>query len=76
MPGNEVGDRVHNFFGHENLSQAQYNSQTVDGNWPELDNNLWASSQRTAGAPFASNLKNFNVQQSGNIFQAFFPLDC
>ncbi|KAG5148937.1 hypothetical protein AAZX31_06G191900 [Glycine max] len=64
MPGNEVGDRVHNFFGQENLSQGQYHSQTVDGNWPGLSNNLWAGSQRSTGVPFISNLKNFNQQQS------------
>ncbi|KAL3018302.1 hypothetical protein AAZX31_05G021400 [Glycine max] len=64
MPGNEVGDRVHNFFGQENLSQGQYHSQEVDGNWPGLSNNLWAGSQRPTVAPFISNLKNFNLQQS------------
>ncbi|KAI4343944.1 hypothetical protein L6164_011232 [Bauhinia variegata] len=64
MPGNEVGDRVHNFFGQENLSQGQYHSQAVDGNWPGLSNSLWVGNQRTTGAPFISNLKNFNVQQS------------
>ncbi|KAK2411411.1 dentin sialophosphoprotein [Trifolium repens] len=64
MPGNEVGDRVHNFFGQENLSQGQYHSQAVDGNWPGLSNNLWAGSQRPAGGPYISNLKNFNLQQS------------
>ncbi|KAF7838519.1 uncharacterized protein G2W53_007001 [Senna tora] len=63
MPGNEVGDRVHNFFGQENLSQGQYHSQVVDGNWPGLTSNLWAGSQRPSSAPFISNLKNFNVQQ-------------
>ncbi|KAK7388882.1 hypothetical protein VNO78_23709 [Psophocarpus tetragonolobus] len=64
MPGNEVGDRVHNFFGQENLSQGQYHSQAIDGNWSGLSNNLWAGSQRPSGAPFISNLKNFNLQQS------------
>ncbi|XP_027363907.1 uncharacterized protein LOC113871183 isoform X2 [Abrus precatorius] len=64
MPGNEVGDRVHNFFGQENLSQGQYHSQVVDGNWPGLGNNLWAGNQRPTGVPFISNLKNFNQQQS------------
>ncbi|KAJ1421832.1 hypothetical protein SESBI_13470 [Sesbania bispinosa] len=64
MPGNEVGDRVHNFFGQETLSQGQYHSQAVDGNWPGLSNNLWAGSQRPTGGPFISNLKNFNLQQS------------
>ncbi|CAL0307187.1 unnamed protein product [Lupinus luteus] len=64
MPGNEVGDRVHNFFGQENLSQGQYHSQAVDGNWPGPSNNLWDGSQRPTGAPFIPNLKNFNLQQS------------
>ncbi|XP_045825181.1 uncharacterized protein LOC123917486 [Trifolium pratense] len=64
MPGNEAVDRVHNFFGQENLSQGQYHSQAVDGNWPGLSNNIWAGSQRSSGVPFISNLKNFNQQQS------------
>ncbi|XP_015883312.3 uncharacterized protein LOC107419093 [Ziziphus jujuba] len=63
MPGNEVGDRVHNFFGQENLSQGQLHSQTIDGNWPGLSNNLWVGSQRQIGPPFISNLKNYSVQQ-------------
>ncbi|OIV99976.1 hypothetical protein TanjilG_26314 [Lupinus angustifolius] len=66
MPGNEVGDRIHNFFGQENLSQGQYHTQAIDGNWPGLSNNLWAGSQRPTGAPFIPNLKNFNLQQSGS----------
>ncbi|CAI8596249.1 unnamed protein product [Vicia faba] len=64
MPGNEAVDRVHNFFGQENLSQGQYHSQAVDGNWPGLNNNIWVGSQRSTGVPFISNLKNFNQQQS------------
>ncbi|KAK4252502.1 hypothetical protein QN277_014494 [Acacia crassicarpa] len=63
MPGNEVGDRVHNFFGQENLSQGQYHSPVGDGNWSGLSSNLWAGGQRGAGAPFISNLKNFNSHQ-------------
>ena len=63
MPGNEVGDRVHNFFGQENLPQGQHRSQNVDGNWPGLSNNLWG--QRQIGPPFISNLKNYGVQQPG-----------
>lgn len=66
MPRNEVGDRVHNFFGQENLSQGQHHPQ-VDGNWPGLSNNLWVGSQRQIGAPVNSSLKNYNVQQSGRI---------
>ncbi|XP_050881942.1 uncharacterized protein LOC127085476 [Lathyrus oleraceus] len=64
MPGNEAVDRVHNFFGQENLSQGQHHSQAVDGNWPGLNNNIWVGSQRSTGVPFISNLKNFNQPQS------------
>lgn len=63
MPGNEVGDRVHNFFGQENLSHGQHHSQAIDGNWPGLSNNLWVGGQRQIGGPFISSLKNYNVQQ-------------
>ncbi|XP_057443080.1 uncharacterized protein LOC130734607 isoform X2 [Lotus japonicus] len=63
MPGNEVGDRVHNFFGQGNLSQGQDHSLAVDGNWQGLSNNLWVGSQRPPSVPFISNL-NFNQQQS------------
>ena len=66
MPGNEVGDRVHNFFGQENLSQGQHHSQPIDGNWPGLSNNLWVEGQRQIGGPFISGLKNYNVQQPGS----------
>ncbi|KAJ9163539.1 hypothetical protein P3X46_023194 [Hevea brasiliensis] len=66
MPGNEVGDRIHNFFGQENLSQGQHHSEVVDGAWPALGNNLWAGSQRQIGTPFISNLKNHSVQQSAD----------
>lgn len=70
MPGNEVGDRVHNFFGQENLSQGQDHSLAVDGNWQGLSNNLWVGSQRPPSVPFISNL-NFNQQQSGRNFMYF-----
>ncbi|GAV85279.1 hypothetical protein CFOL_v3_28717 [Cephalotus follicularis] len=63
MPGNEVGDRIHNFFGQENLSQGQHHSQVVDGTWPGLSNNLWVGNHRQIGAPLISNLKNYNIQQ-------------
>ncbi|KAK0586343.1 hypothetical protein LWI29_005311 [Acer saccharum] len=66
MPGNEVGDRIHNFFGQENLSQGQHHSQVVDGTWSGLNNNLWVGSQRQIGAPLISNLKNYSVQQSAD----------
>ncbi|KAM5570880.1 hypothetical protein ABKV19_011498 [Rosa sericea] len=62
MPGNEVGDRVHNFFGQENLSQGQRHPQATDGNWPGLSNNLWVGNQRQVGSPVNSSLKSYNIQ--------------
>ncbi|KAM6569530.1 hypothetical protein CsatB_017515 [Cannabis sativa] len=64
MPGNEEGDRVHNFFGQENLSQGQHHPQAIDGNWQGLNNNLWVGGgQRQINGPFISSVKNYNVQQ-------------
>ncbi|THG09141.1 hypothetical protein TEA_006380 [Camellia sinensis var. sinensis] len=63
MPGNEVGDRLHNFFAQDNLPQGQHHSQVVDGSWPVPSNNPWAGSQRNIGLP-SSNSKNYNLQQS------------
>lgn len=65
MPGNEVGDRVHNFFGQENLYQGQHQSQAADGSWVGLSNNLWVRNQREISSPFISNLKNYNAHQPG-----------
>ncbi|KAK9278620.1 hypothetical protein L1049_028193 [Liquidambar formosana] len=64
MPGNEVGDRVHNFFDQDSLTQSRHHSQAVDGNWPVLSNNLWVGNQREIGAPLISNSKSINVQHS------------
>ncbi|XP_042954000.1 uncharacterized protein LOC122290409 isoform X1 [Carya illinoinensis] len=64
MPGNEVEDRVHNFFGQENSSQGHHHSQTGHGNWPVLNSNLLVGNQRQIGASFISDSKNYNVQQS------------
>lgn len=67
MPGNEVGERIHNFFGQDNLNQGQHQSQVVDGTWSGLNNNLWVGSQRQIGVPLiSSNLKSYSVQPSGN----------
>ncbi|KAJ8550727.1 hypothetical protein K7X08_000097 [Anisodus acutangulus] len=63
MPGNDVGDRVHNFFAQDSLSQEQHHSTVVDGNWPAHSNNLWAGSQRQIGV-LTSNTKNYNLQNS------------
>ncbi|XP_052479007.1 uncharacterized protein LOC105802076 isoform X3 [Gossypium raimondii] len=63
MPGNEVGDRIHNFLGQESFSQGQHQSQVIDGTWPGLSNNLWVGSQRQVGGPLVSSLKNLSVHQ-------------
>ncbi|XP_022737130.1 uncharacterized protein LOC111290001 isoform X2 [Durio zibethinus] len=63
MPGNEVGDRIHNFLGQERLSQGQHHTQVIDGTWPGLNNNLWVGSQRQVGSSLVPSLKNFSVHQ-------------
>lgn len=66
MPGNEVGDRAHNFFGQESVQQGQHNSQVFDGTWPGLNNNLWVGSQRQGAGSLVSNFKNYSAQQLGD----------
>ncbi|XP_024976161.1 uncharacterized protein LOC112514072 isoform X1 [Cynara cardunculus var. scolymus] len=61
MPGNGVGDRVHNFFAQDNLSQVP-RSRVGDGNW-SLNDNLWVGSQKQFGGS-DSNPRNYNPQQS------------
>ncbi|XP_009630442.1 uncharacterized protein [Nicotiana tomentosiformis] len=63
MPGNDVGDRVHNFFAQDSLSQEQHRSPVVEGNWPAHSNNLWVGSQRQIGV-LTPNTKNYNLQNS------------
>lgn len=63
MTGNEVGDRVHNFFAQDNLSDGQHHSQVVDGSWQVVGSNPWAGSHRHIGLP-SSNSKNYNPQQA------------
>ncbi|XP_039040297.1 uncharacterized protein LOC120178547 isoform X2 [Hibiscus syriacus] len=63
MPGNEVGDRIHNFLGQEGLSQGQHHSPFLDSAWPGLSNNLWVGGQRQVGEPLVSSLKNFSAHQ-------------
>lgn len=65
MPGNEVGDRIHNFFAQENLSQGQHHSEIVDGSWTGISDNSWVGGQRQIGTPSICNLKNQSGQQSG-----------
>nr|GMC52607.1 uncharacterized protein LOC109149591 isoform X1 [Ipomoea batatas] len=63
MPGNEVGDRLHNFFAQENFSQGQHQAQVLDGNWPALNNNnnLLNENPRPIGL-LGSNPKSYNLQ--------------
>ncbi|CAN1151867.1 hypothetical protein LINPERPRIM_LOCUS28592 [Linum perenne] len=64
MPGNEVGDRIHNFFGQESSSQVQHHSQIADASWPGVSGNPWAGSQGHIATPFVADLKSRNLQQS------------
>ncbi|KAL9156031.1 hypothetical protein ABFS82_09G045900 [Erythranthe guttata] len=63
MPGNELGDRVHNFFSQDSSLQGQHHSQTVEGNWPELNGSFGVGSQRQLDL-LNSNNKNHNSQNS------------
>lgn len=60
MPGNEVGDRVHNFFDQGSLSQDQHHTQ-VASNWPLFNNNIWSGSEAVN-----SGSENYSAQQSGS----------
>ncbi|KAI7741206.1 hypothetical protein M8C21_026495, partial [Ambrosia artemisiifolia] len=59
MPGNGVGDRVHNFFAQENLPQGL---RSQDENW-SLNDNLWVGNQKQFGVSDSSP-RNYNAQQS------------
>lgn len=64
MPGDEVGDRVHNFFAQDNLSQSHNHSQVAQGNWPLPNNNPWAGNQRQINFE-SSKLNNYETQRPG-----------
>ncbi|KAJ4975051.1 hypothetical protein NE237_008225 [Protea cynaroides] len=68
MPGNEIADKVHNFFDQDNLSQGQHQLQVTGGNWA-VSSNPWAGGQRQIGTPPTSDSKCYSVQQpdSGNV---------
>ncbi|KAI7729059.1 hypothetical protein M8C21_004326 [Ambrosia artemisiifolia] len=59
MPGNGVGDRVHNFFAQENVPQGL---RPQDGNWP-INDNLWVGNQKQFGVSDSSP-RNYSPQQS------------
>ncbi|CAA7026971.1 unnamed protein product [Microthlaspi erraticum] len=63
MPGNEFGERIHNFFGQEGLSQDQHQSQVVDGSWSSFSNGL-VGNQRQIDPSLIANLKGYSTQQS------------
>lgn len=63
MPGNELGDRVHNFFAQDNSSQGQHQSHALEGNWPVNNNNFWVGSPRQLDVPNSTS-KNFSSQNS------------
>ncbi|CAO2826850.1 unnamed protein product [Amaranthus hypochondriacus] len=64
MPGNDVGDRVHNFLDQGSLSQDQRHTQLVGANWPLFDNNIWNASERQIGGPLNSGSVNYSAGQS------------
>ncbi|XP_039005397.1 uncharacterized protein LOC120132775 isoform X1 [Hibiscus syriacus] len=57
MPGNGIGDRIHNFLGQESFSQDQHQSQVG------LSNNLWVGIQSQVGGSLVSSLTNSSVHQ-------------
>ncbi|KAL1196765.1 hypothetical protein V5N11_024583 [Cardamine amara subsp. amara] len=63
MPGNEFGERIHNFFGQEGLSQDQHQSQVVDGSWSSFRNGL-VSNERQIDPSLIANQKSYSSQQS------------
>ncbi|CBI21222.3 unnamed protein product, partial [Vitis vinifera] len=66
MPGNEVEDRICNFFEQDNSSQGHLQSQTVGGSWP-VNYNQWVGNQRQIGEAINFNPKNFNVRQLDSV---------
>ncbi|CAL1381581.1 unnamed protein product [Linum trigynum] len=64
MPGNEIGDRIHNFFGQETSSPVPQHSQIADAAWPGMSANPWTGSQGQVATPFISDLRNRSLQQS------------
>lgn len=64
MPGNEVEDRICNFFEQDNSSQCHLQSQTLGGSWP-INYIQRIGDQRRTGEAIKFNLKNFNVQKLG-----------
>ncbi|CAN6999437.1 unnamed protein product [Brassica oleracea var. botrytis] len=69
MPGNEYGERIHNFFGQEGLSQDHHQSQVVDGSWSSFSNGL-VGNQRHIDSSSIASLKSYSsTQQPGMRFR-------
>ncbi|OIS98112.1 hypothetical protein A4A49_03614 [Nicotiana attenuata] len=70
MPGNEVRDRVHNFFAQDSLSQGEQHSPVVDGNFSALSNILGVGSQRQTGGLSSNtyNLQNSETTRAGSSY--------
>ncbi|CAN0871035.1 hypothetical protein LINGRAHAP2_LOCUS9734 [Linum grandiflorum] len=64
MPDNQVGSRIHNFFGEDISSQVQQHSQIADAAWPGISMNPWGGSQGQITTPFISDLKSRSLQES------------
>lgn len=62
MPGNELGDKVHNFFAQNNLLQEQHRLQDVEENWPAV-NNYWEGRRRQSDV-VESNTETYNLHNS------------
>ncbi|CAG7893743.1 unnamed protein product [Brassica rapa] len=69
MPGNEYGERIHNFFGQEGLSQDQHQSQLVDGTWSSFSNALVANQRHIDPSSIAS-LKSYTSTQPPERWQS------
>ncbi|KAL6509529.1 hypothetical protein OROGR_022839 [Orobanche gracilis] len=63
MPGNDLGDRVHNFFAQDTSSQGQHQSHVLERNWPVPNSNFWVGSQRQIDV-LNSSSKNYSSQSS------------
>ncbi|KAJ0235310.1 Dentin sialophosphoprotein-like protein [Hirschfeldia incana] len=66
MPGNEYGERIHNFFGQEGLSQDQHQSQVVDGTWSGFTNGLGGNQRQQIDPSLVPNLKSYTTQQQSD----------
>ncbi|CAA0836042.1 dentin sialophosphoprotein-related [Striga hermonthica] len=74
MPGNEFGDRVHNFFAQDNSSQRQHQSRVLEGTWPVLNSDYWVGSQRQIDVPNPSSKDYLSQNSEFDRGQASYPV--